>query len=199
MLTARFTDAVEYARAHHRDDVRKGTTDSLPVAPARGQSALVLEHGGDETQAVAALLHDVVEDGGGEAALAEIGRRFGADVASDRRGLQRHDRGRQGGLGNCARSATSSTSRSPVPTCCSSRPATSSTTRAAILADLREHGDELWARFNRGSRDQLWYYGALRDVYCAAAAGPARRRARPHRARDQPPRGRRRPDRLAGP
>ena len=41
----------------------------------------MLEHGGDETAAIAALLHDVVEDGGGEQALAEIGARFGAEVA----------------------------------------------------------------------------------------------------------------------
>ena len=80
MLTARFTDAVEYARVHHRDDVRKGTTVPY-LSHLLAVSALVLEHGGDETQAVAAVLHDVVEDGGGEAALAEIGRRFGADVA----------------------------------------------------------------------------------------------------------------------
>lgn len=41
----------------------------------------------------------------------------------------------------------------------------------SIIADLREHGDALWQRFNRGSREQLWYYGALRDAFCARLPG----------------------------
>jgi (p)ppGpp synthase/HD superfamily hydrolase len=44
-------------------------------------SALVLEHGGDEGQAIAGLLHDAAEDQGGEATLREIERRYGNDVA----------------------------------------------------------------------------------------------------------------------
>ena len=41
----------------------------------------------------------------------------------------------------------------------------------SILADLREHGDELWDRFNRGAREQLWYYGALRDAFLRRLPG----------------------------
>ena len=41
----------------------------------------------------------------------------------------------------------------------------------AILGDLREHGDELWMRFNRGASEQLWYYGALRDVFLRRLPG----------------------------
>ena len=81
IVTSRFTEALEYARAHHAQDVRKGTR--IPyLAHLLAVSALVLEHGGDETAAIAALLHDVVEDGGGVRALAEIDERFGSDVAA---------------------------------------------------------------------------------------------------------------------
>jgi (p)ppGpp synthase/HD superfamily hydrolase len=42
----------------------------------------VIEAGGTETEAIAALLHDTAEDQGGEETLAEIRQKFGADVAS---------------------------------------------------------------------------------------------------------------------
>ena len=61
-------------------------------------SALVLEHGGDETAAIAALLHDVVEDGGGVRALAEIDERFGTGVAAIVEGCSDTTAKRQGGL-----------------------------------------------------------------------------------------------------
>jgi (p)ppGpp synthase/HD superfamily hydrolase len=80
VLTPRFSDALEYAPAHHAADLRKGTT--IPyVAHLLAASALGLENGGDETAAVAALVQDVVEDRGGQQALSEIRERFGADVA----------------------------------------------------------------------------------------------------------------------
>jgi hypothetical protein len=41
----------------------------------------------------------------------------------------------------------------------------------SILEDLREHGEEIWTRFNRGPQDQLWYYGALRDVFLRRPPG----------------------------
>ena len=41
----------------------------------------------------------------------------------------------------------------------------------SILSDLREHGDEVWARFNRGAPEQLWYYGSLRDVFLRRLPG----------------------------
>src|SRR4051812_22222776 len=64
LLTARFDDALVYASHLHRRQLRKGT--SVPyVAHLLGVAALVLEDGGDEDEAIAALLHDAVEDQGG--------------------------------------------------------------------------------------------------------------------------------------
>lgn len=82
MLTTRFTEAAEYARAHHDADLRKGTT--IPyLSHLLAVSALVIENGENEPQAIAALLHDVVAgDGGGEAARAEIADCFSSDVAA---------------------------------------------------------------------------------------------------------------------
>lgn len=81
LLTPRFSAAFEFARAAHSRQVRKGSGTPY-LAHLMSVAALVLEHGGDEETAIAALLHDVAEDQGGEEALAEIERRFGGRVAA---------------------------------------------------------------------------------------------------------------------
>ncbi|WP_424681132.1 HD domain-containing protein [Frateuria sp. YIM B11624] len=84
MLTERFTAAVDYARIAHAGQLRKGTR--IPyIQHLLGVASLVLEHGGDEDQAIAGLLHDVLEDCG-EAHAATIGDRFGARVLAIVRG-----------------------------------------------------------------------------------------------------------------
>ena len=66
-LTTRFDDALVYARQLHAGQIRKGTT--IPyVAHLQGVTAIVLEHGGTEDEAIAALLHDAIEDQGGDPA-----------------------------------------------------------------------------------------------------------------------------------
>ena len=170
MLTVRFTEAVEYARAHHVADVRKGTT--IPyLSHLLAVSALVIENGGNEPQAIAALLHDVVEDGGGEATLAEIADRFGSDIAAIVAGCSdttaavkedwqvRKDRY----LEHLEVAAADVLLVSASDKLHNAR---------SILADLRDHGDAIWARFNRGPQHQLWYYGALRNVFKRRLPGP---------------------------
>jgi (p)ppGpp synthase/HD superfamily hydrolase len=79
MLSARLTQAVDYAREAHASQIRKGT--SIPyLAHLLGVASLVLDHGGDEDQAIAALLHDVVEDQGAHHEPL-IRRQFGDRVA----------------------------------------------------------------------------------------------------------------------
>ena len=79
-LTDRYNDALGFAESIHRMQYRKGT--SIPyISHLMTVSALTLENGGDEDQAIAALLHDAVEDQGGEALLIEIESRFGKKVA----------------------------------------------------------------------------------------------------------------------
>jgi len=79
-LGDRFTDALAYATGLHARQRRKGT-DVPYIAHLLGVAAIVLEDGGDEDEAIAALLHDAVEDQGGQPTLAAIRARFGARVA----------------------------------------------------------------------------------------------------------------------
>jgi (p)ppGpp synthase/HD superfamily hydrolase len=78
-ITRRFSDAVDYARIAHATQVRKGTR--IPyLYHLLGVASLVLEFGGDEDQAIAGLLHDVLEDCGAEHEP-KIRAQFGAAVA----------------------------------------------------------------------------------------------------------------------
>lgn len=80
VITNRFSSAIEYARDAHAEQVRKGT--QIPyLAHLLGVASLVLDYGGDEDQAIAALLHDVVEDQG-EHHLPIVRERFGDRVAA---------------------------------------------------------------------------------------------------------------------
>src|SRR5579864_2336169 len=81
MLTDRFDAALAYAERAHREQRRKGS-DTPYVAHLLAVCALVLEHGGDEDQAIAALLHDVVEDQGGAQRQEEVEVLFGQRVAA---------------------------------------------------------------------------------------------------------------------
>ncbi len=80
MLTDRFADALAFAEKIHREQRRKGN-DIPYAAHLMAVTATVLEWGGDEDTAIAALLHDAVEDQGGEPMAEEIRRRFGDRVA----------------------------------------------------------------------------------------------------------------------
>ncbi|HSF18431.1 MAG TPA: HD domain-containing protein [Vicinamibacteria bacterium] len=80
-LSAKFALALQFANEIHSTQVRKG--QGVPyVSHLMAVSALVLEYGGDETQAIAALLHDSAEDCGGKPMLETVRLLFGADVAA---------------------------------------------------------------------------------------------------------------------
>ena len=81
MTMKRLEDAFAYACRLHRSQTRKGT--SVPyISHLMSVAALVLEHGGNEDQAIAALLHDGPDDQGGEATLAQVRELFRNAVAS---------------------------------------------------------------------------------------------------------------------
>ena len=80
VLTDRFDRALLYATHVHGGQIRKGTATPY-VAHLLAVAATVLEYGGDEYLAIAALLHDAVEDQGGKARLEDIRNRFGERVA----------------------------------------------------------------------------------------------------------------------
>jgi (p)ppGpp synthase/HD superfamily hydrolase len=80
VLTDRFDRALLYATHVHGGQVRKGTSTPY-VAYLLAVAATVLEYGGDEDLAIAALLHDSVEDQGGKPRLEDVRNRFGERVA----------------------------------------------------------------------------------------------------------------------
>ena len=84
-LSDKYTEAVVYAAEPHAGQVRKGT--SIPyISHPIAVSALVVEHGGNEIQAIAGLLHDVLEDCGAHHGPI-IAERFGEDVLTIVEGL----------------------------------------------------------------------------------------------------------------
>ena len=126
-------------------------------------AGLVLEDGGDETQAIAALLHDAVEDGGGAAMLDRIHAEFGAEVATIIRGCsdtldpddKRSWRERKAGyVAHLPDIVDEATLRVAL--------ADKVHNARSIIRDYRSEGHALWERFtNKTLDDQLWYYGAL--------------------------------------
>jgi (p)ppGpp synthase/HD superfamily hydrolase len=79
--SGRFEEAVVYAVRAHALQARKGGT--IPyLAHLLAVTALVIEDGGTEEEAIAALLHDAGEDQGGEPRMRDIATRFGATVES---------------------------------------------------------------------------------------------------------------------
>ncbi|MFI4967844.1 MAG: HD domain-containing protein [Gammaproteobacteria bacterium] len=170
MLTERFNTALTYAAIAHREQRRKGS-DTPYVAHLLSVCSLVLEHGGDEDQAIAALLHDVVEDQGGKPRLAEVRAQFGERVAaivaacSDTdvmpkppwkarklayiEALKHH--GPDSWLVSCADKVHNADS---------------------ILRDHRILGEAVWDRFTGGKDGTLWYYRTLALEFQRLMPGP---------------------------
>jgi (p)ppGpp synthase/HD superfamily hydrolase len=170
LLGPRFRDALQYAADLHARQTRKGTR--IPyIAHLLSVSAIVLEDGGDEDEAVAALLHDAVEDQGGRPVLDEIRRRFGERVALIVEGCTDAEvvpkppwRERKEEYIAHLRFAAPDVLR--VST------ADKLHNARAILADFRRHGEALWNRFTADREGVLWYYRALVTAYQAKGGSP---------------------------
>jgi (p)ppGpp synthase/HD superfamily hydrolase len=150
LLTERFDAALRYATAHHAQQLRKGTP--VPYAAhLLAVASLVLEMRSDEDEAIGALLHDVVEDGGGRAALAYIEEHFGASVAAIV--LANSD----SVTGEEPKAPWYERKRAYIAAFPHKTPAALRVSLAdklhnarSILTDYRAHGDAFWARFGQG-------------------------------------------------
>jgi (p)ppGpp synthase/HD superfamily hydrolase len=150
LLTERFDAALHYATAHHAQQLRKGTP--VPYAAhLLAVASLVLEMRSDEDEAIGALLHDVVEDGGGRAALAYIEEHFGASVAAIV--LANSD----SVTGEEPKAPWYERKRAYIAAFPHKTPAALRVSLAdklhnarSILTDYRAHGDAFWARFGQG-------------------------------------------------
>jgi (p)ppGpp synthase/HD superfamily hydrolase len=154
-----------YAHQVHQNQRRKGT--GIPyIAHILGVAALAIEYGAGEDEAIGALLHDAAEDGGGEATLAEIRARFGDAVAdivlgcSDSLVEDPEDKlpWRERKENYLAHLENASTS------VCLVSAADKLHNVRSIMRDYREHGEDIWERF-QGRRDgTLWYYETVADT-----------------------------------
>lgn len=162
-LGHRLQKAFRYAADQHAGQTRKQT--AVPyLSHLMAVASLVLEGGGDEDMAIAALLHDVVEDCGGMPRLREVRKMFGARVAKIVEGCTdsfvdpklpwivrkkeylkrlRHEDAE-------TRLVSASDKLHNVRT---------------VIADYRQDGESIWKRFSGGRDGTLWYYRALCDEF----------------------------------
>ena len=161
-LTDRFSRALTYALDIHRQQKRKGS-DVPYYSHLMAVTALVLEHGESEDEAIAALLHDSAEDLGGKPVLDEIEQLFGPHVAclvfecSD--SLVAHKEERPPWKERKVAYIDQIKDKSKSARLISS--ADKLHNARTILRDYRLIGDELWARFRPDKDDILWYYQSL--------------------------------------
>lgn len=172
VATPRFLDALDYAVHLHGTDVRKGT--SIPyIAHLLGVCALVLLDGGTEDEAIAALLHDALEDHPGETNREMIAKRFGDTVLAIVEACTDTPAGYTGGdkppwrprkeayLKHLGKATPGQLRVSLADKLDNAR---------SVLADYRQIGEPLWKRFNAGKQDQLWFFRSLSEVFSAACA-----------------------------
>ncbi|MBJ7353209.1 MAG: HD domain-containing protein [Thermoleophilaceae bacterium] len=166
-LTKRFDKAVKFARKAHKNQARKGT--ELPyISHLLGVTSIVLEMEGTEDEAIAALLHDVVEDCGGAPMADRVRAKFGDDVArivlantdTDQKPKPPWRARKQEYLDSLPGKQRDELLISLADKLHNAR---------ATLLDYRQIGDEIWPRFKEGREGQLWYYGELVRHFTARA------------------------------
>jgi (p)ppGpp synthase/HD superfamily hydrolase len=159
---SRLSAAIAFALEIHADQTRKGA-ETPYIGHLLGVASLVLEHGGDEEQAMAGMLHDAIEDQGQhqEAAITE---RFGARVARIVRACTDADtmpkppwRARKEAYVRHLEDANADVLLVSA--------ADKLHNARAILTDLRTHGLAVFERFTGRIDGTLWYYEALAEVF----------------------------------
>jgi (p)ppGpp synthase/HD superfamily hydrolase len=167
LLSPAFNEAVSWALDLHANHLRKGT--AIPyVSHLMAVTANVLEAGGTETEAMAAILHDAVEDTA--ATVEDVRERFGDEVAGIVDGCSDADvipkppwKARKLAYIEHLKEASESVLIVSM--------ADKYHNANAILKDYREIGEELWNRFNGGREGSLWYYEELAKVITPRATG----------------------------
>ncbi|SDM17826.1 HD domain-containing protein [Geodermatophilus siccatus] len=164
-LSERYDRALLFAAEHHRGQLRKGSRVPY-LTHLMSVSALVLEHGGSEDQAIAGLLHDAVEDapaGTGGTVLADIRSRFGDAVGDIVRACSdglHADGNRSGTWAERKRGYVDGLATEPADALLVSA-ADKTHNGLCIAADVRRYGPGFWATFNAGRDELLWYYTSV--------------------------------------
>ena len=162
-MTKLFEEALIFTNRLHVEQYRKGT-DVPYISHLLSVAALVLEAGGDEELAIAALLHDAVEDQGGLETLEEIRKRFGGRVAmiveecSDSYSVPKPAwRNRKEEYINHLKSSSDDARLVSA--------ADKLHNARSILRDIFVSGDDVWSKFAGGKDGTLWYYRSLVCVF----------------------------------
>jgi (p)ppGpp synthase/HD superfamily hydrolase len=145
-----------YAARLHARQVQKGSHRPY-VGHLLGVASLVIRYGGDQDQAIAALLHDAVEDQGGMSTLRAIRRKFGPRVAHIVEGCSDSfttpkppwRRRKQNYIAHVRHASADVRLVSAADKLDNAR---------TIVADLRRIGDRVWSRFKGRKEGTLWYY-----------------------------------------
>lgn len=164
----RFRDALVWAAELHEDQNRKG--GAVPyVAHLLGVVSIVLEHGGSEDTAIAALLHDALEDQAHKISEGEIRARFGEAVerivieCSDGTPEEQQDRSHERWYARKKKYIADIAHKSDGALMVSMADKLHNV--RSMLEDYRAQGESLWGRFTTGREGNLWYYAAMVDAY----------------------------------
>jgi (p)ppGpp synthase/HD superfamily hydrolase len=164
ILSGQFSKALVYAECKHHNQIRKGG-DIPYIGHLLTVAGLVINDGGSEEQAIAALLHDAVEDAGGKPTLEEIRRNFGETVArivdecsdTDEVPKPAWRERKQKYIDHLGTVGKDTLLVSVADKLDNAR---------SMLRDYHEHGPTLWERFTvKNPQDHLWYYGSLLEAY----------------------------------
>ena len=165
----RLADGIDYALSVHATQTRKGS-DTPYISHLLAVAAIVLEFGGDEEQAIAAMLHDAIEDQGAHLEP-EIGERFGPRVVHIVRGCTDADTVPKPPW-RARKEAYIAHLASADPDVLLVSAADKLHNARAIAADLRTHGAAVFDRFRGGRDGTLWYYDALLQQFRRWLRGP---------------------------
>jgi len=169
-LSPKFHQAILYAAKLHGGKLRKKTR--IPdIGHILAVTAIALEYGANETEAIAALLHDAVEDAGGRKRLNDIERKFGRAVARIVHGCTDSLAEPKPSWLDRKMEYVAHVRSAPMSTKLVSASDKLQNVRS-LLRNYREEGERLWRRYNCGKEGALWYYRALVKAFTGKRIKP---------------------------
>ena len=162
-LTSRFADALVFAAQLHQNQKRKGPEEIPYIAHLLTVAGIVIEYGGTEDEAIAALLHDAIEDQGGAPVRDLIQRRFGQEVTKIVDGCTDTDQTPKPPWRERKEKYVAHLRDAPPSTLLVATADKLANARSLVM-DFRKAGHRLWDRFNAGRDDTLWYYRSILEA-----------------------------------
>ena len=169
-LTFKFKTALAYASSIHGGKLRKKTR--IPdIGHILGVTAIALEYGANEAEAIAALLHDAVEDAGGKKRLRDIRNKFGPKVAGIVEGCTDSMAEAKPPWLERKKRYVAHVRKASISTKLVSAADKLQNVRS-LLRNYREDGNRLWQRYASGKNGALWYYRALVRAFAGKRIKP---------------------------